>query len=185
MYFSLVLCVGGVEINFGPQFFFPLRQCIWHASFQQRDGYSIAINPLSISFLQGDSNVLTSRKIFLIPVGPLSQLVPRSGCGWSAGWEWLDCDFVFFNCLRREHSDCDYCHLAWEYGIWYLYLEWENSLDKGAGGGREDCNCLSDASKDYLRALLFSLPESSALRSRSSTSLSLFTAPGDHTVTLW
>ena len=134
---------------------------------------------------KGDSNVLTSGPIFLIPVGPLSQLVPRSECGWSAGWEWLDCDFVFFNCLRREHSDCDYCHLAWEYGIWYLYLEWENSLDKGAGGGREDCNCLSDASKDYLRALLFSLPESSALRSRSSTSLSLFTAPGDHTVTLW
>ena len=49
-------------------------------------------------------------------------------------------------------------------------------------GGREDCNYrLSDASRDYLRALLFSLPESSALRSRSSTSLNLFTAPGDHT----
>ena len=107
---------------------------LWYVSFQQRDGHTTAINPLIISFLRGDSNVLTARPIFLIPVGPLSQPVPRSGCGWSAGWEWLvfdfvimicdfvilwsagwewlDCDFVFFNWLCWEYSDHDYCQPA-------------------------------------------------------------------------
>ena len=180
-YSSLIIFVGGVEINFGPQFF--LRYGTYHSN--RETGTQLLLTPSSFPsseviqmFWQPDqfSWYLLARYHSPFHVlGVADQLAGMIRL-------WL-CVFqlavlgIFRSWL-----------LPAGVGIWYLvfvfgvmgkfYLvNWSRGQ-----GGREDCNYrLSDASRDYLRALLFSLPESSALRSRSSTSLNLFTAPGDHT----